>query len=480
MKSLFKLHPGVAAAAVLCLGSPLSGLAASIGVTVGSPLDRFSPAVVTIAAGDQVMWTWAAGNHSTTSGTNGVAGDDNGVPSGLWDSGTILTLPHTFTNTFPVAGNFSYFCKVHFNLGMTGSVVVTNVNVAPTVSITNPATGALFIVPANVTIQAAVTNGSGTVTNVQFRIGLTVLTNDNAAPFAGTTNNLAAGSYTLTAIASDNNGLKATNSVNITVDTPPTVSITNPVSGTVFIAPANLTIQASASDRDAGGSVTNVQFLIGSTVLTNQTTAPFSGTTNNLAAGSYTLSAVASDNLGVKTTNSVNIVVDTPPTVTITNPLDNATLSAPANVTIQASASDPDAGGSVTNVQFLVGSTVLTNQTTAPFSAATNNLAVGSYTLTAVASDNNGVKNTNAVTINVVTPVQTTLSGTAQTFSTNFQFSYSANVGLSYIVQRSTNLAEANWITLVTNLAGSNSVVFVDNHATNGAGFYRVGRLPNP
>jgi chitinase len=166
--------------------------------------------------------------------------------------------------------------------------------------------------------------------------------------------------------------------------------------------------------------------------------------------------------------------------VTITNPLDNATLSAPANVTIQASASDPDAGGSVTNVQFLVGSAVLTNQTTAPFSAATNNLAAGSYTLWAVASDNNGVKNTNAVTINVVTPVQTTLSGTAQMSSTNFQFSYSANVGLSYIVQRSTNLTEANWITLVTNVAGSNPVVFVDNHATNGTGFYRVGRLPNP
>jgi hypothetical protein len=122
----------------------------------------------------------------------------------------------------------------------------------------------------------------------------------------------------------------------------------------------------------------------------------------------------------------------------------------------------------------------LTNQTTSPFSAATNNLAAGSYTLWAVASDNLGVKNTNAVTINVVTPVQTILSGTAQTFSTNFQFSYSANVGLSYIVQRSTNLAPANWITLVTNVAASNPVVFVDNHATNGPGFYRVGRLPNP
>ena len=76
--------------------------------------------------------------------------------------------------------------------------------------------------------------------------------------------------------------------------------------------------------------------------------------------------------------------------------------------------------------------------------------------------------------------MQTTLSDTAQTYYTNFQFSYSTDVGLSYIVQRSTNLAPANWITLVTNVAASNPATFVDNHATNGPGFYRVGRLPNP
>jgi len=144
---------------------------------------------------------------------------------------------------------------------------------------------------------------------------------------------------------------------------------------------------------------------------------------------------------------STPTVVNNPPAVTITNPVNGAVFAAPANITIQASASDSD--GTVTNVQFLIGSTVLTNKATAPFSVVTNNLAAGSYTLSAVASDNNGVKNTNTVSISVVTPVQTTVNGTTRTTSTNFQFSYSANVGLSYIVQRSTNLASANWVTLV-------------------------------
>jgi len=105
----------------------------------------------------------------------------------------------------------------------------------------------------------------------------------------------------------------------IAPNNPPTVLITNPPNGTVFTAPANVTIQASASDDV---SVTNVQFLVGSIVLGNDTTRPYSAVTNGLSAGSYTLSAVASDNLGAKATNSISITVTNPPpsAVTLLNP----------------------------------------------------------------------------------------------------------------------------------------------------------------
>ena len=62
----------------------------------------------------------------------------------------------------------------------------------------------------------------------------------------------------------------------------------------------------------------------------------------------------------------------------------------------------------------------------------------------------------------------------------DFKFSYTANAGLSYIVQRSTNLASPDWTILGTNTAGSSSVTFTDLDATVSPGFYRVGRLPNP
>jgi plastocyanin len=167
---------------------------------------------------------------------------------------------------------------------------------------------------------------------------------------------------------------------------------------------------------------------------------------------------------------------NSPPVVTITNPAPGTVLAAPANVTIQASATD---NVSVTNVQFLVGSTVLTNKAAAPFFAVTNNLPAGNYTLSAIASDNLGAKNTNSVTISVVTPVLLLISA-PQKIAANFQLSYSVNTGLTYIVQRSTNLIVSNWISILTNKASSNPVVFVDGNTTNRTGFYRVGRLPNP
>jgi chitinase len=147
-------------------------------------------------------------------------------------------------------------------------------------------------------------------------------------------------------------------------------------------------------------------------------------------------------------------------------------------VTIQASASDSD--GTVTNVQFRVGANVVTNKATAPFFGVTNNLAAGSYTLFAIASDNSGATATNQVAITVVTPVAVLLSAPQPVPSGKFRFSYTANAGLSYIVQSSTNLLSPKWTTLVTNTAGSSSINFTDLNATFSPGFYRVGRLPNP
>ena len=196
MRNLFKVM--LLSAALAVFGCSLTGLArtVSVGVANGNVLSFF-PATTNIATDDSVLWTWNSTGitpHSTTSDTNG-----------LWDS-TSVPAPHTFTQTFTSAGTFPYHCTIHVTLGMKGTIIVAAANLPPAVTITNPVSGTIFAAPANVTIQASASDSDGTVTNVQFLVGSTVLSNDAAAPFSAVTNNLAAGSYTLSAIASDNNG----------------------------------------------------------------------------------------------------------------------------------------------------------------------------------------------------------------------------------------------------------------------------------
>jgi hypothetical protein len=92
-----------------------------------------------------------------------------------------------------------------------------------------------------------------------------------------------------------------------------------------------------------------------------------------------------------------------PPTVTLTAPANGATFTAPATVTLTASASDSD--GTVAKVDFYAGSTPLGTATAAPYGYTWTNVAAGTYTLTAVATDNLGATTTSAaVTVTVTNP----------------------------------------------------------------------------
>jgi hypothetical protein len=102
----------------------------------------------------------------------------------------------------------------------------------------------------------------------------------------------------------------------------PAVSITSPASGASFTAPATIAIAANASDSD--GSVSQVQFFAGSTLLGTDTTSPYSYSWTNVAAGSYSLTAVARDNQGAtRTSAAVTVTVATttgPPTKVVFTP----------------------------------------------------------------------------------------------------------------------------------------------------------------
>src|SRR6266404_2634971 len=145
----------------------------------------FTPNNVSINVNDSVTWTWVGSPHTTTSDT------------GLWDSGVFGT-GHTFTRTFTSAGSFPFHCTVH--PFMTGSITVQSVNVPPTVALTNPPNGSVFAAPASFTLTAKASDSDGSVTNVEFLQGASVVGNIKSLPYSVSVGNLPAGAYAFSAV----------------------------------------------------------------------------------------------------------------------------------------------------------------------------------------------------------------------------------------------------------------------------------------
>ena len=180
-------------------------------------------------------------------------------------------------------------------------------NSPPTVTLTQPADGASFTAPATISLSATASDTDGTVTKVEFFNGVTKLGEDTTAPFGFTWSGVGAGSYTLTARATDDLGATATSAPSrITVGTtnvPPTVSLTFPADGASFPWKPTITMTATAADSD--GTVTKVEFLDGTKILGQDTTAPYAFTWRNVPVGTHVLTARATDNRGAVTTSSV-------------------------------------------------------------------------------------------------------------------------------------------------------------------------------
>lgn len=98
----------------------------------------------------------------------------------------------------------------------------------------------------------------------------------------------------------------------------PSSSIASPLQNSSFVAPASITITASANDPD--GSIQKVEFYQGSTKIGEDTSYPYSFTWNGVSSGSYSLTAKAIDNLGAS-------AVSTAITILVTNPGEPITCS---------------------------------------------------------------------------------------------------------------------------------------------------------
>jgi hypothetical protein len=291
--------PLLLALTLLC---PLVASSAIItNVSVGD--DFFSPKSVSISVSDKVKWTWTGNKqHSSTS------------DSALWDS-SLHGKGFSYTNTFSSAGSFPYHCTIHS--GQVGTITVKAVaNTPPAVGILSPTNGTVFDAPASFSITASAADTNGSIVGVEFFRGNNSLGTAGTTPYIVNVTNLAAGHYDFSAVATDNGGLKATNSIALVVNSLPTVTIIAPANGATVPAPWTGSVQATASDAD--GTVVQAQ-LIADGELKSSLANPslnFSLSVTNLGAGTHQLTVSATDNLGGIGTSvgiTLHVVNSTPP-----------------------------------------------------------------------------------------------------------------------------------------------------------------------
>jgi hypothetical protein len=293
---------------------------------------------------------------------------------------------------------------IFFGFAISGAAL-SAANVPPVVSITAPVSGTSIIGPATIQLQATATSSDAAIANVTFYKGTAKIATVTNFPYQYTWRNVAPGSYSITAVAKDSLGLSTTSgAVSITVipDQPPSVALTAPFGGASFIGPASIPLIASATSPDV--NIASVAFFQGATKIATVTKAPHQFTWKSVAPGSYSITALATDTLGVSTTSApvaIAVTPDLPPVVSLTAPSGGFTAIGPATINLAATASSPDVG--IASVAFFQGATKIATGKVSPYQFAWKNVAAGSYTLTAVATDTLGVSTTSApVTITVM------------------------------------------------------------------------------
>ncbi len=129
-----------------------------------------------------------------------VTGNVNLPNTGGWQT-WVTTIVPTISLT---AGQHIFEVLVStasFNLN---NITVT-ANQPLVISITSPANNASFIAPAPITITANASGINGALSKVDFYNGATLLGTDNTSPYSFIWNNVAAGTYSITVKATDNN-----------------------------------------------------------------------------------------------------------------------------------------------------------------------------------------------------------------------------------------------------------------------------------
>jgi hypothetical protein len=300
---------------------PLSDFSDAISYTV--PWSTNDPPIValTLPADGAVYIAPATINFTADVKPNGHIINQVGFYNGIKPLSSVTSVPYSFSWPNVRTGTYSLRAKVVYDFGITVASVTVNVTVVagpPPSGLTFsadsgnnslPFSGSLAWDPSPASDVAGyrLYDGiaSGTYTNV---IDVGNATN-------ATVSNLVSGvTYFFAATAYYTHGQESvfSNEINYTVprltNTPPTLTLTAPANGAVYVTPA--TINLAADLMPNGHTISQVRFYTGTNCLGAVSSAPYSFSWQNVSVGTYSLSAQLFDDSGSTLASApVNVTV---------------------------------------------------------------------------------------------------------------------------------------------------------------------------
>jgi hypothetical protein len=400
----------------------------SVPIIVNAPpsVTMPTPPAQTAPAGGTCTFSLSATANDSDGSIAQVEFFNNGVPltGTTGNPNPDTTAPYAFTWSNVAPGSYNLSARATDNRGATAlsPAVTATCGGPPMATLTGPAANTSYTRPAGPTLTATASTSTGTIARVEFLDNGAVIGSDSTPNASGQytypsdtttwdTTTVSAGSHSLTARAVNSLGTVGPLSPAVPVtliDPLPTVNLTAPSNGASF--PQGQSIPLSASASITLGTITQVEFFDGAaSIAPPDTIAPYAiPNWTPTTLGSHTLTAKATSSLGTSKVSAPAVTItitNPPPTITLTAPSAGANFTAPANITLSATASD--ANGSISQVEFFKdnGATLLKAVLAPPYTYLWPDVPVGSYSITARATDSlNASTDTPSITISVTEP----------------------------------------------------------------------------
>ena len=266
---------------------------------------------------------------------------------------------------------------------------------SPTVSISTPAADTVVVAPGSFSLQANAADGTGTITSVAYYSGANLIGSATSAPYQVAWSSVPAGTYSLTAVATNNFGNSTTSSpitvVVATVPTAPTVSGVASGNGQAtvsFSAPSSNggapITSYTVTSHPGGFTATGASSPITVSGLADGTAYTFTVTATNAAgsspasalSGSATPTGIASapSIASVTTGNGTATVTITPPSNTGGLALSYTVTSYPGGITATGTGTTLSLTGLTDGVSYTFSVTATNADGTSTASAASSSV----------------------------------------------------------------------------------------------------------